>query len=291
MTKIVLDMFSKGQRICLKSNPERRGIVLDKPMIVNGYNIYSIMFDDGKQSTINEVDLMPEVIVESAWDKLANNLFGDHNNFSIASTINKIKNASANTISTLKASKTIFMPYQFIPLVKLLNSDNKRIIVADEVGLGKTIEAGHILLEFASRGQLNNFLIVCLNSIQEKWRDEMENKFNIRLKIYSSLKEFQNDLIEQQKGGTNIAGIINYDKFRNSRNSDFFSENAIALDLIVFDEAHTLRNKTNARNALENFTSIAKSIVMLTATPLMTGLDCWIQRNIQNLKFFRIVSM
>ena len=266
-------MFSKNQRICLKSNPEKRGIITRDPIVVNGYNIYSVMFDDGKQSSHNEVALMPEVIVESAWDKLANNFFGDHNNYAISSTVNKIRNASANTISTLKASKTIFKPYQFIPLIKLLSSDNKRIIIADEVGLGKTIEAGHIILEFASRGNLNNFLIVCLNSIQEKWKDEMENKFNIKLKIYKSLKDFQEDIKEHKNNGTNIAGIINYDKFRSKKNLAYFEENAIAFDLIVFDEAHHLRNTTNAKAALKHFTSISKAIVMLTATPIMTSLE------------------
>lgn len=266
-------MFKKNQRICLKSNPEKRGIITTDAILVGGYSIFRVMFDDGKESTVNEVDLMHEIIVESAWDKLANNLFGDYRNYAIASTVNKITNASANTISTLKASKTIFKPYQFIPLVKLLNSSNQRIIIADEVGLGKTIEAGHIILEFAARGKLNNFLIVCLNSIQEKWKDEMENKFNIKLKIYESLREFKADIKEHHANGTNIAGIINYDKFRSSNNSAYFEENAVAFDMIVFDEAHHLRNPTNARKALKNFTSIAKSVVMLTATPMMTGLD------------------
>lgn len=265
--------FKKNQRVCLKSNPEKRGVIRSEPRNVGGYNIFGIMFDDGNDSTHSEIELLPEIIIESAWDKLANNLFGDHNNFAIASTLSKVKNAATNTISTLKASKTIFKPYQFIPLVKLLNSSNQRIIIADEVGLGKTIEAGHILLEYAARGKLNNFLIVCLNSIQEKWKDEMENKFNIKLKIFSSLKDFKTDLDEHHNNGQNIAGIINYEKFRNAKNLEYFSESAISLDMIVFDEAHHLRNSTNAKKALKNFTSISKGIVMLTATPMMTGLE------------------
>lgn len=266
-------MFQKYQRVCQKSNPEKRGIITTDAIVVGGFSIFRVMFDDGNESTVNETDLMPEIIVESAWDKLANNLFGDYKNYAIASTVNKIRNASSNTISTLKASKTIFKPYQFIPLVKLLNSSNQRIIIADEVGLGKTIEAGHIILEFAARGKLNNFLIVCLNSIQEKWKDEMENKFNIKLKIYGNLNEFKADIKEHQNNGSNIAGIINYDKFRNAKNAAYFAENAVAFDMIIFDEAHHLRNPTNARRALNNFTSIAKSVVMLTATPMMTGLE------------------
>ena len=79
-----------------------------------------------------------------------------------------IRNTSNNTISSLKASKTIFKAYQFKPLLKFFNSRNHRVLIADEVGLGKTIEAGHIMLELHSRRELKNALIACPKSLQEK---------------------------------------------------------------------------------------------------------------------------
>lgn len=262
-------MFEVDQRICRINEPGIRGRI--------GYahlnNNYDVIWDNGDIETINGSELQNEVIELTPWERLANNEFDNYQNFTISSIINKIRNTSANTISTLKASKTIFKPYQFIPLLKLLQSENKRIIIADEVGLGKTISAGHIILELAARGELKNMLVVCLNSIQDKWVDELENRFNVRLKKFESVKEFKKALLESNENGEEIFGVINYEKIRSERNMEFFQENAIEFDLLIFDEAHTLRNDTKTRKSIKQFSDKAKSIVMLTATPIMTSLE------------------
>lgn len=262
-------MFEIGQRICLIADQNKKGRVNDLP----SESVYEIIWDNGDIETLRQNAIQNEVITQTPWERLANNEFDDYRNFTISSIINKVRNTSANTISTLKASKTIFKPYQFIPLLKLLNSENRRIIVADEVGLGKTISAGHIVLELAARGELNSLLVVCLNSIQEKWIDELQNKFNVRVDRFESIKDFKNALHNAKQHNDKIFGVINYDKFRNRANIEYFEKNAISFDLMIFDEVHTLRNDTNARKSLKSFTELAKSIVMLTATPIMTSLE------------------
>ena len=262
-------MFEIGHRICLIGDKNKRGRVNDIPTI----GIYEIIWDNGDIETVRENTLQNEIITQTPWERLSKNEFDDYRNFTISSIINKVRNTSANTISTLKASKTIFKPYQFIPLLKLLNSENKRIIVADEVGLGKTISAGHIVLELAARGELNSLLVVCLNSIQEKWIDELQNKFNVRVERFERIQDFKTALKNAQEHNDKFFGVINYDKFRQKQNVEYFENNAISFDLIIFDEVHTLRNDTNARKSLKSFTELANSIVMLTATPIMTSLE------------------
>jgi superfamily II DNA or RNA helicase len=262
-------MFEIGQRICLIADNNKRGRVNDFP--VEG--VCEIIWDDGDIETLRQNAIQIEIITQTPWQRISQNEFDDYRNFTISSIINKVRNTSANTISTLKASKTIFKPYQFIPLLKLLNSENKRIIVADEVGLGKTISAGHIVLELAARGELNSLLVVCLNSIQEKWIDELQNKFNVRIDRFERIQDFKIALNNSQEHNDKIFGVINYDKFRQRKNVEYFEKNAISFDLIIFDEVHTLRNDTNARKSLKSFTELAKSIVMLTATPIMTSLE------------------
>lgn len=262
-------MFKVNQRICLIADKSRRGRIND----IQSESIYEIIWDNGDIEILRENEIQKEIISQTPWERLAENQFDDYRNFTISSIINKVRNTSANTISTLKASKTIFKPYQFIPLLKLLNSENRRIIVADEVGLGKTISAGHIVLELAARGELNSLLIVCLNSIQEKWIDELQNKFNVRVERFESIQDFKTALQNAKQHNDKIFGVINYDKFRNRADIEYFEKNAISFDLIIFDEAHTLRNDTNARKSLKSFTELAKSIVMLTATPIMTSLE------------------
>lgn len=262
-------MFQLGQRICLKANNNLKGRIND----IISLGVFEILWDNGDVETLRENKIINEIIIHSSWDKLSKNEFNDYKNFTISSIVNKIRNTSINTISTLKASKTIFKPYQFIPLLKLLNSENKRIIVADEVGLGKTISAGHIVVELAARDELNSLLVVCLNSIQEKWIDELQNKFNVRINRFEKIRDFKTALSDSQKHNDKIFGVINYDKFRQKKNIEYFENNAICFDLIIFDEVHTLRNDTNARKSLKPFTELANSIVMLTATPIMTSLE------------------
>lgn len=262
-------MFENNQRICSMKDYNQKGRIND----VISSDVYEVIWDNGDIETIRVNNIQQEIIDQTPWEKLAANLFDDYRNFTISSIINKVRNTSANTISTLKASKTIFKPYQFIPLLKLLNSENKRIIVADEVGLGKTISAGHIVLELAGRNELNSLLIVCLNSIQEKWIDELQNKFNVQVERFETIQDFKRAIAKTREHNDKIFGVINYDKFRQRKNIEYFENNAIAFDLIIFDEVHTLRNDTNARKALKSFTDLANSIVMLTATPIMTSLE------------------
>jgi SNF2 family DNA or RNA helicase len=262
-------MFKTGQRICLNTDSNKRGVIND----FLGSSAYEVIWDNGDVETLRQNELQEEELPRTPWEKLSKNEFDDYRNFTISSIINKVRNTSANTISTLKASKTIFKPYQFIPLLKLLNSENKRIIIADEVGLGKTISAGHIVLELAARGELNSLLVICLNSIQEKWIDELQNKFNIRIKRFESVQEFKSTIKNTKEHNDKIFGVINYDKFRSKNNIEYFKSNAFSFDLIIFDEVHTLRNDTNARRSLKKFSELAKSIVMLTATPIMTSLE------------------
>jgi superfamily II DNA or RNA helicase len=262
-------MFETGERICLIEDNTKRGRINE----MSSDGVCEIMWDNGDIETLRTHKIQNEIIAQTPWKRLLKNEFDDYKNFTISSIINKVRNTSANTISTLKASKTIFKPYQFIPLLKLLNSENKRIIVADEVGLGKTISAGHIVLELAARGELNSLLVVCLNSIQEKWIDELQNKFNVRIDRFESIQDFKTALNNAKDHNDKIFGIINYDKFRQRKNVEYFENNAISFDLIIFDEVHTLRNDTNARKSLKKFTELANSIVMLTATPIMTSLE------------------
>ena len=112
-------MFEIGQRICLIADSNARGRVNDLP----SEGVYEIIWDNGNIETLRQKVIQIEIITQTPWERLSKNEFDDYRNFTISSIINKVRNTSANTISTLKASKTIFKPYQFIPLLKLLNSD------------------------------------------------------------------------------------------------------------------------------------------------------------------------
>ena len=79
-----------------------------------------------------------------------------------------------DSIYSLHAARIKFIPFQFKPLLRFLRSDQHRLLIADEVGVGKTIEAGLILRELQSRQELRNVLILCPKALVPKWRVEMK---------------------------------------------------------------------------------------------------------------------
>jgi superfamily II DNA or RNA helicase len=188
----------------------------------------------------------------------------------------KILNSNNSTISSLCASKTIFKTYQYKPLMKFFGSGNQKILIADEVGLGKTIEAGHIMLEMKARNKWKNVLVVSPKSLLTKWQTELEEKFDLKFKIYENLIDLINDLHERDGS---VRCIINYEKLRKSKKvatnirKDIFSfieKEKISFSLIVCDESHILRNKnTNIYNGIQKIIINCEAAVFMSATPIM----------------------
>ena len=272
--------YTKGDQIHNESSG-LDGVIVDVLPATRGRQTYMVMYSDGSIKSDLEKNLTPKIDLDDAFERCKNRIYGSQSEYCLANTTFKIFDSSNNTLSSLKASKTIFRAYQFKPLLKFLNSDNRKILVADEVGLGKTIEAGHILLEMKARGQLRNALIVCPKSLQIKWREELLNKFGLSFKIYEKPKELVEDLRER---GLNLKGIINYEKIRSKvvKNKekdeehqmnpllDYLENSERGFDFVICDEAHRLRNReTKSYRGARILFEKARALVMLTATPIM----------------------
>lgn len=269
--------YRVGTKIERRDDPLSQAYVEDIINYANGQYQYQIAYTSGRQGIeiVAEEEIRPVTQSTKPFDNLANGRFNNYRDFTLSSTYHKIENEVNNTISTLKASKTLFKPHQFKPLIKFLNSMHRRILIADEVGLGKTIEAGHILLEMYARGMLSRVLVVCPNSLQHKWRYELEDKFGFRFKILDS-SDFADFIRNDQKGGEQtFYGIINYAKFSSSTIIQKELENHIPLfDLLICDEAQALRNHTTNRyKTFKPLVESAKSAAFLTATPINNSLD------------------
>ena len=199
-------------------NSRQNGYVVQVYPKRPGKQLYDVVFDDGQRKQALESTLIPVTDFSDPFDCCSKGIYGSNSDFACINTSYKIRNTSNNTISSLKASKTVFKAYQFKPLLKFLNSRNHRVLIADEVGLGKTIEAGHIMLELSARRELNNALIVCPKSLREKWQMELREKFGFSFDIYSKEKLIY-DL--KNKDGY-VRGIVNYETIRLSENFFFF---------------------------------------------------------------------
>lgn len=164
-------------------------------------------------------------------------------------------------------------PHQVDAALFAFNSPlSKGAILADEVGLGKTIEAGILLCQKWAEDR-RHLLIIAPASLRTQWRDEIAEKFGIpaiilESKLFATLKS---DGIHNPFDSNNIV-IVSYDFAR--RRADFLSK--INWDLVVVDEAHKLRNVYKTKNVSAQ--EIKKAIspykkVLLTATPLQNNLQ------------------
>jgi len=92
----------------------------------------------------------------------------------------KLSGRLADVIYSMEATNTDFYAYQFKPVVKVLESPSNSILIADEVGLGKTIEAGLIWTELRSRFDMRRLLVLCPAALREKWRRELSANYETR---------------------------------------------------------------------------------------------------------------
>lgn len=266
-----MSKFSIGDKI-LNVNTNEKGVILQVHPSGRGRQLYRVKYSDEEKDSL-ETNIISDTDLTDPFECCKQGIFGTYHDFSRINTTFKIQNTSNNTISTLKASKTIFKAYQFKPLLKFLNSGNRRLLVADEVGLGKTIEAGHIMMELSARKEFRNVLIVCPKMLQEKWKAELKEKFNFTFKIYDRKKDLVHDL-----SNGSLKGIVNYEAIRSSIRNDeeinpilnYFNDKNVTLDFLLCDEAHRLRNKeTQTFKGAEFLMQFTTASVFLTATPIM----------------------
>jgi SNF2 family DNA or RNA helicase len=86
----------------------------------------------------------------------------------------------------MESSNTQFYPHQFTPVLKFLDSPVGRLLIADEVGLGKTIEATFIWKELQARQDARRLLILCPAMLREKWKADLQNRFSVDAELVSA---------------------------------------------------------------------------------------------------------
>ncbi len=185
----------------------------------------------------------------------------------------KIVHPFRETLASYGATKTELHAYQFKPLMKLNRSGMGRILIADEVGLGKTIEAGYIILEHVARDPYLAAVVVCPPMLRPKWKSELYARFGLHFEILTGA-EAERRIARRQDDPSDppLRAIVAYetirtDKFYGSLESVDHGEGA--LGLVIADEAHRARNhKSRQSKALELLVARAQTAAFLTATPI-----------------------
>jgi superfamily II DNA or RNA helicase len=172
-------------------------------------------------------------------------------------------------------SRLIFEPYQYVPAIRALRLPRPRLLIADDTGIGKTIESAQILQELSARRRANRILIVTPASITDQWQEELLTKFGLRFVVFDS------DAIYQTKKSIEIGSnpwcvqprIITSVDFVKRREGAFRELSASRWDVVIVDEAHHLAISHSAddvtdRHRLGRWLSDATdALFLLTATP------------------------
>ncbi|MEV0974981.1 DEAD/DEAH box helicase [Microtetraspora glauca] len=194
---------------------------------------------------------------------------------SLTLTWTKLSHPLTDTLYSFSSSKTVFRAYQFKPVLKILTGSSGRILIADEVGLGKTIEAGLIWSELEQRGKLDRVLVLAPSVLKYKWQAEMRRRFDRKLDLMAprELDDFA-DRLEHGESPT-LHGVISIESLRSA---DKVLTRLTTLqprfDLVIIDEAHSMRNRESKSNALgQLLADWSDYLVLLSATPLNLGND------------------
>lgn len=204
----------------------------------------------------------------------------------------QIHNPGARNLYSLNSARIDFVPYQFRPALCMIQADSPRILVADDVGVGKTIEAGLILKEMEARAKLESVLIICPRPLvaENKWKNEMK-RFDEDFEhldgegLRGCISDAERDGVWPQRYSKVIMpySLFSEDSIRgrcstsNRRHKRCGLEDLDPLprfDLVIVDEAHNIRNaNTWAYQGVELFCRNAEAVVFLTATPLQNSTD------------------
>ncbi|MDI6776738.1 MAG: SNF2-related protein [Syntrophales bacterium] len=156
--------------------------------------------------------------------------------------------------------------YQIETVSNVLKRFRGRVLLADEVGLGKTIEAGMLMKEYLIRGMIKRIIILTPPTLISQWQEEMQTKFGLDFSTTEDVS-YRDNPQDFWQGHDRIIASINTAKSR----KNFEIITSLNYDLVIVDEAHYLRNRTTLNYKLVN--SLRKKFIfLLSATPVQNNL-------------------
>ena len=207
----------------------------------------ALVFDDGDRATLASVGRGP------GDGAIAWRLNGEAHRLSLVQGFDRL-------LSWPSLRGVTRYEHQERTALRVLREMRGRALLADEVGLGKTVEAGIVLKEYAIRGLARRVLILTPPALRTQWREEMREKFSLEFEILRSVKDWEArpfllaslDTAKREPHGT--------------------AARAVRWDLVIVDEAHRLKNSTS-----RNWRFVAglrkKYMLLLTATPIQNDMD------------------
>lgn len=287
--------FNEGDWLVDRNNPAQPGQFTGRTTTAGPLLMVELRYPDGRTSFRPEssLDRLPQHS-DGLLDRMLNGQFGSARDLRRVITYEKLKGTLHEVIYSMEAAQIDFYPYQFKPVMKLISAPTERLIIADEVGLGKTIESALIWLELQARRQAKRLLVVCPTSLADKWREELRQKFLIDARTVD-FRDLEAEINEFQQVGPSypFALIGTYAGLRPPRSelnllrrgpgdgpkgtpkTEFLRKLKHTLwdhepfDLVIFDEAHYMRTPSTSTFALgDALSDSAAAVLCVSATPV-----------------------
>lgn len=273
--------FTIGQLVALRSDTTRIGAIIN---VSHGTpeNRYHV-FLDNTLTTYYASQLQPYE------PSTPSSVITPLSTFHAYMTALQLNHPSIAALYSLNAARVNFVPYQFRPVLKFIHADRPRLLIADEVGVGKTIEAGLILRELQARKDIHSVLILCPKPLvsERKWQIEMKrfDEYFFHLdgpSLRHCIKETDLDGAWPEQYAKAILpfslfdqALLYGDPFGKKRRGMI---GLLALnppphfDLVIVDEAHHLRNTNTATHqGVRYLCEQAEAVIFLSATPIQMG--------------------
>lgn len=271
LTRIVLN---KGEQ--LHHQAGWQGEVLDVQEM-NGLLFYLVKNAQGEDVIVNEKELSPIISFSQAKDRLFSSQIDRSEHFALRyQTLLHQQAQFQSPLRGLRGNRAGLIPHQLHIAQEVGNRVNPRVLLADEVGLGKTIEAGMILQNQLFTEKVQRVLIIVPETLQHQWLVEMLRRFNLHFSLFDEerCEDFAEQAINPFSTESLIICALDWLKAHPNRVQQAIEAE---FDCLIVDEAHHLAWSENAPSAayllVEQLANAIPSVLLLTATPEQLGLE------------------
>ena len=253
-----------------------QGEVLDVQEM-NGLLFYLVKNEQGEDIIINEKELSPIISFSQAKDRLFSSQIDRSEHFALRyQTLLHQQAQFQSPLRGLRGNRAGLIPHQLHIAQEVGNRVNPRVLLADEVGLGKTIEAGMILQNQLFAEKVQRVLIIVPETLQHQWLVEMLRRFNLHFSLFDEerCEDFAEQAINPFSTESLIICALDWLKAHPHRVQQAIEAE---FDCLIVDEAHHLAWSENAPSAayllVEQLANAIPSVLLLTATPEQLGLE------------------
>lgn len=271
LTRIALN---KGEQ--LHHQAGWQGKVLDIQEM-NGLLFYLVKNMQGEEIIVNEKELSPIISFSQAKDRLFSSQIDRSEHFALRyQTLLHQQAQFQSPLRGLRGNRAGLIPHQLHIAQEVGNRINPRVLLADEVGLGKTIEAGMILQNQLFAEKVQRVLIIVPETLQHQWLVEMLRRFNLHFSLFDEerCEDFAEQAINPFSTESLIICALDWLKAHPHRVQQAIEAE---FDCLIVDEAHHLAWSENAPSAayllVEQLANSIPSVLLLTATPEQLGLE------------------